>query len=147
MNRSVALCIIIVLFGTLISITFCAPSVLNDSNLFLKEFVGSQLLGFLGVVVTITLASATNIHFELNKLAEKAKRDFFLGSRKAISDSVNWLIGLLLFAIFLVVAKSQFIDDHRGIAFINGIAVIIVIFNILVLIDLTQMAFKIKPEE
>lgn len=147
MNKILSGCIVIATFSVIVVLSFCAPYILNDTNTFLKEFVGSQFLGFLGVVVTITLASAANIHFELNKLADKCGKDIFTRSRKALINSVHLLIYLLLFSVFLVVFKSLINIYQEGVAFVNGLAILIVIINVIVLIDLTQMAFEIKPSD
>lgn len=114
--------------------------------MFLKDFVGAQMLSFLGVVVTITLASAANLHFELNKLeAEKGVRGF-VKSRQSIRQSANWLIGLLVLAVVLLVVKPSFGATDMAQSIANGLALVIVLFNVLVLIDLTQMAFRIDPD-
>lgn len=127
-------------------IAIAAPAILSDKNMFLKDFVGAQMLSFLGVVVTITLASAANLHFELNKLeAEKGVRGF-VKSRQSIRQSANWLIGLLVLAVVLLVVKPSFGATDMAQSIANGLALVIVLFNVLVLIDLTQMAFRIDPD-
>lgn len=129
-----------------ICVSVAMPSVLSDANGFLKDFVGSQLLGFLGVVVTITLASAANLHFELNKLEVDQKKRGFVKTRAAIQQSAAWLIGLLVLAIALLVIKSSLGSDPTAQSLANSGALLIVLFNVLVLIDLTQMAFQIGPD-
>lgn len=127
-------------------LSLAAPWVLSDQNRFLKDFVGSDLLSLLGVIVTITLASAASLHFELNRLEEAAGKCGFPRTRAAIRQSANWLIGLLLFALVLIVAKPLIGQGDVATSLVNGGALLIVLFNVLVLIDLTQIAFKIGPD-
>jgi hypothetical protein len=129
-----------------IIVSLCAPWAMSDKNKFLNDFVGPNLLGFLGVVVTITLASAANVHFELNKLEEKAGKVGFAKSRLALRRSSSALIGLLLLAVAVLLLKSNLPAGETAQSLANGAAVLIVLFNVLVLIDLTQMAFKIGPD-
>lgn len=143
MSRTTALCSIICSLAIWIILSLATPWVLSDSNSFLKGFVNHELLAFLGVVVTITLASATSLHFELNKLESVAQKRFFSGTRSRVQTSAYSLIGMLLVALFIVVAKPWVGPSDVAISFVNGAALLIVIFNIFVLVDLTRTAFKI----
>jgi hypothetical protein len=150
MNKTVARCIFICAVSVWIMLSLAAPWVMSDGNVFLKGFVNHELLAFLGVVVTITLASATNLHLELNKLEEQEQRLGFTGTRAAIKRSAISLVTMLMIAIVLTVAKPLVVlpDPHQqqiGQSLFNGAALLIVLFNVLVLIDLTQAAFGLKP--
>jgi hypothetical protein len=145
-NRTIALCLFMAVAAVIVCVSVATPATLSDANGFLKDFVGSQLLGFLGVVVTITLASAANLHFELNKLEAERQKRGFVKTRGAIRQSAAWLIGLLLLAIALLVIKPALGSNQTVQSLANGGALLIVLFNVLVLIDLTQMAFKIGPD-
>lgn len=129
-----------------IVLSVAAPWVLSDQNGFLKDFVGSEMLGFLGVVVTITLASTATLHFELNRLETVAQKRGFPKTRLALRRSAMWLIGMLFIAVALSVAKPWIGSSNIATSMANGGALLIVLFNILVLIDLTQMAFRMGPD-
>lgn len=149
MNRTIANCAFISATAVWLALSFCAPWVLSDKNSFLKGFVTHELLGFLGVIVTITLASTANLHLELNKLEEQIKKRVFNKTRCAIRRSAYWLIGMILIAIVIAVSKPLVVsNDEQMIAasLFNGAALLIVLFNILVLIDLVQIAFKLEPK-
>jgi len=121
------------------------PDVLSDKNTFLKGFVTHELLGFLGVIVTITLASAANLHLKLNELEEKVQKQVFSKTRSMVKKSAYWLIGMLLIALLLVVIKPVVANSNIVESFFNGAALLVVFFNVLVLIDLTQSAFSLEP--
>ena len=81
MNKTVARCIVICAVAVWIILSLAVPWVLADTNAFLKGFVNPKLLSLLGVIVTITLASAANLHIELNKIEEAAGKSAFVNTR------------------------------------------------------------------
>jgi hypothetical protein len=145
-SRNVAQCTIICAIASWILLSLLSPWVLSDKNTFLFNFISQGgFLSFLGVVVTITLASTANLHLELNKLEEKINKRIFNNTRLAVKKSAYSLIGMLLVAIFLSSVKSLVCNSEISEAFLNGACILIVLFNILVLIDLTQTAFCLEP--
>jgi hypothetical protein len=127
-------------------ITLAAPWALGDNkNLFLKNFVNHEMLSFLGVVVTITLASSASLHIELNKLEESAGSRIFLKTRRRIHLSAYALIWALVVAVCLVTVKPMLGDTDTATSFANGAAMIIILFNILVLADITKTTFSLEP--
>ena len=62
MNKTIAVCTFICAVAVWIVLVFSTPWVLSDQNAFLEAFVSHELLSLLAVVVTITLASAANLH-------------------------------------------------------------------------------------
>jgi hypothetical protein len=131
-------------------VSILAPQVLDDSNSFLKGFVNHELLAFLGVIVTITLASVANLHLELNKIEESLQRGgAFTRTRFKLRQSAHWLLALLLIALSIVTAKPVVIAAYNGgtaAALFNSAALLVVLFNVLVLLDLTSAAFQISPQ-
>lgn len=144
MNKTVAQCSMIAAVVVWIVLSCVVPDVLSDKNTFLKGFVTHELLGFLGVIVTITLASAANLHLKLNELEEKVQKQVFSKTRSMVKKSAYWLIGMLLIALLLVVIKPVVANSNTVESIFNG-AALLVVFNILVLIDLTQSAFSLEP--
>lgn len=120
-----------------------APDILSDKgNGFLAGFVNHELLAFLGVVVTITLASAANLHLELNKLEDQVGRQF-PKTRRSIRLSAYSLIALL-FVGFVIVLIKPFMNHNEILSsLLNSAAVIIIIFDIFILIDLTTAILSI----
>ena len=143
MNRTIAWTAIIGLATVLTSISVCRPELLSDGgNAFLKNFVNQELLSLLGVIVTITLASAASLHLELNKLQEVTK-ERFVGARRAVKLSAYSLIGLFAVAFVLVVSKPLLAHGPSTSAAFNSVAIVIFAFNIMVLLDLTRTIFRI----
>lgn len=148
MNKTIAWCTYICSISVWILLTFIKPWVLSDQNVFLKGFINHELLSFLGLIVAITIGSVANIHLELNKLEEQVKKEVFTKTRNSIKKSIYWMIGILIASLVIVLAKPVFVaisNNHSTESFFNGAGLLAILFNILVLIDILQTTFKIKP--
>jgi hypothetical protein len=144
-NRTVAVCTLIAWSAAWLVIVVAQPWVLSDSNKFLAGFLDHEFLGFMGVVVTITLASSANLFIELNKLEEKLELAAFPQSKRDVKTAAFSLIGALVCSVFIAIVKPLVISGERSQAIVNGIAVTLIIFSVLILIDLTQAAFNLDP--
>lgn len=146
MNKLFSYCVMVVAIATWICLSVAAPWALGDTqNSFLKNFVNHEMLSFLGVVVTITLASAASLHLELNKLEEQAKARIFFNTRHRIHQSAYALILGLIAGVALVTAKPLMGTTDTATSFVNGAALLIILFNVLVLTDLTKATFALTP--
>lgn len=145
MDRTIAICALIAWAALYAALVACAPWTISDSNGFLKGFVNEEFLGFMGVVVTITLASAANLYIELNKLEEKLDESVFEKSKGDVRDSAYFLIGTLVASIVLVIVKPLLLTEERTMAVVNGLALTILLVAVMILIDLTQAAFSLDP--
>ena len=150
MNKTVARCIVICAVAVWIVLSLAVPWVLADTNPFLKGFVNHKLLSLLGVIVTITLASAANLHIELNKIEEAAGQSGFVNNRASIKRSARWLAATLIVAVLVVLIKPLVAPDpvvHQTVAsLLNGAALLIILADILVLIDLTQAVARARSQ-
>lgn len=127
----------------LLTISACAPYLLSDAgNKFLAGFVNQELLSLLGVIVTITLASAGNLHLELNKLQDRTNSEF-RRTRLSVKLSAYSLIAIFAIAGALVIIKPMMGVDPRATAACNSVAIVLVAFSLTVLIDLTRTTFAI----
>lgn len=137
---------LIVLIGILLAeIGLVWPEFLGDEgNPFLSRFVSEQLLGLLGVILTITLASASNLHLALNRL-EEATGGKVPRTRQALKRSAKTLLFLFSAALGVVVVKPLIAQWTWSAPFANYLALMIVVMNISVLVDLTHAIFKIPP--
>ncbi len=127
----------------LMSVSACAPYFLSDSgNPFLRGFVNQELLSLLGVIVTITLASAANLHLEINKLQDLTGSEF-PRTRKAIRYSAYSLIVIFGIAGLLVILKPILGPEVRITAACNSVAIVLVLFSLFVLADLTRTILSI----
>ncbi|MEN2787949.1 hypothetical protein ACFOKI_16350 [Sphingomonas qilianensis] len=146
MKQTRAWGILIALTAMLAAASAYQPYYITDKgNTFFAGFVTWELLSFLGVIVTITLASAASLHLELNKLQE-ATRESFGEARAAVRMCAYSL--LILFAIaFVVVMVKPTVEGPHWNAALNSVAVLIVIFNLAILADLTMAVFCIPALE
>jgi len=126
----------------LLSISFCQPTLINDENQFLKEFVSEQLLSTLGIILTVTLASAASLHLELNKIEDETGKPF-LRTRQSVRRSAYSLLVLFAVATVLVMVKPLLPPAPVNRAVANAGAILIIYFNLSVLYDLTRAVFKI----
>lgn len=137
-----ALTILIIGIGI---VSWCHPAWLSDENEFLKGFMNHELLAVLGVIVTITLASAANLHLEFNRL-EEAFEEGSSVARAATKGYAYLLIVLFVLALALVVLKPVVAtSDHWQAAF-NGAGILIIAINVLSLMDLTSAVFAIPAD-
>jgi hypothetical protein len=128
----------------LLTLAFSNPEYLDDANnKFLSGFVNHEMLGFIGIVVTISLASAANIHIELNRIEEKIAARIFNEARGKIRGSVRALIVLLFASLILVTIKPIVANGSQSQAVVNSFALIVCIGCIQVLSDLTVAAFSL----
>jgi len=142
-NRTIAWTALLGLLTVLLTVSACAPYRLSDEgNAFLAGFVNQELLSLLGVIVTITLASAGNLHLELNKLQDRTAKPFER-TRRAIKLSTYSLILIFALAGALVVVKPMFADDVHATAACNSIAIVLVVFSLFVMADLTRTVLAI----
>lgn len=145
MNKTIASCSLIVWAGLCISLVAAAPWTISDSNSFLRGFVNQEFLSFMGVVVTITLASAANLYLALNSLEDRVDRPIFVRTKNHIRHSAYMLIVMLVCAFVLVIVKPLVVCGERSAAAINGAAISVVWISVLILIDLTKAAFNLDP--
>jgi uncharacterized membrane protein len=130
-------------------VVICAivvPNLLSDSNTFLHNFVNHELLAVLGVILTITLASTAQIHLEFNKIEERyKKRNALLRARRGVRAAAFFLLFLFLFAVLIVVTKPMLAHAPWSQTLFNGAAIVIIIWDVLILIELTLTIFGIAP--
>lgn len=143
MSSTVAV-VILILWGAIgVSISVTAPYPLSDQNAFLKGFVNHEFLSFMGVIVTISLASATNLYLELNKLEERLDMEAFTRSKCGARDSAYALLAMLAVSVVIVVLKPLMAVNHHWEAVMNSAAIAVIMLAIMILIDLTQAAFSL----
>ncbi len=143
MSKILPWTVLIGLATVLLTISFSQPHLLNDQNAFLKEFISEQLLATLGFILTVTLASAANLHLELNKIEDQTGKKF-ARTRKSVRRSAYSLMALFAAATLLVIVKPLLPSPPPyNTAVANSLAVLILCFNLSVLYDLTRTVFAI----
>jgi hypothetical protein len=146
MTRSISWCLLICAFAIIVICAVVKPEILSDKNDFLHHFVNHELLALLGIIMTITLASAASLHLEFNKIEERAKKRGLVETRRGVKQAAYCLIILFVLSVTMVVVKPLVHGNDTMTALINGAAVFIVLWNALLLLELTQLAFAIQPQ-
>jgi hypothetical protein len=133
--------------------TLCKPDFLA-SNEFLKDFVGSELLSLLAVILAITFASVANIHLALNQIIARVyEKNIEHGQVKAgeIRKEINSNAWLLFYAFLACAAvlffKALFSDNDYVLSAMNGIALGTLLVNVLVFHDIYSTVFALAASD
>jgi len=138
--------VLVVVVGVEAAIVACRPAWIGDSNKFLREFINHEYLNVLGVILAITLASLAQAHLSLNRIEEDRGREFMHGTRAEIRSAAYWLIGLFIAGFLVVAVKPMVESTDTAKAIANAIAIFILAFYVLILIDITSAVFDIKAD-
>lgn len=139
-------------------LTICIPSALAN-NTFLNSFVTHEILALLAVVLTITLASIANVHLTItriikSKFADEDKGRLAASPVRAEINSNAWaLFWAFLACVGVLLFKGSYPGEAYLVSLMNGAALLILLFNLLVLHDIYQTVFDLaesgygeKPE-
>lgn len=96
----------------------------------------------MGIIVSITLASTANIHFELNKI--EAGRNIFPKTRTNLKKSAISLLLALIFCIGVSLLKGSAGFADTGQAIVNSLILLTLLFSLFVLWDIANLVFKIR---
>jgi hypothetical protein len=128
-----------------VSVTCFDRSVFSDENYFLRDFLDNDLLSVLGFVTAVTLASAANIHLQLNAL-EMQRGVHFSSTKNGLRKSALTLILAFFFSLVVVVLKPIFHSNEWAQISFNIAALTMVLVCLEVLWDITCTTFKISPK-
>jgi hypothetical protein len=147
MGKSTSVMMLIAVATLLSVIVIVEPEWLCDKKPFIKEFMSKDILSVLGIILTITLASAAQLHLEFNKIEEAANKRFLINSRRKVHQAAYALIYAFVFACILLIIKPIIADplSDRSQSAVNAIGIYVLFINVLILIELTQAAFSIMP--
>lgn len=143
MNKAVAVCGLIVSLATVVWVAAWAPRWIDDHNEFMAGFINHEILSILGVILAITLASASQIHLKFNEIEERAGKRLFRVSRHEVESSCYHLIISFVAAVALVFIKPLCKEHHFAVALINGLCLWLLLYNIAILFDITSGIFAI----
>lgn len=147
MSKAVSSCILVVSIGLWLALSFLRPELLGVGNTFLQDFLDTDFINLMGVLVTITLASTANIHIELRKMENIAGREFLTETRRRVRISAFALLWLFVASVVAVVGKPLVPQTDEAISLMNGLSLIILIIGILVIADITKLAFRVSPSD
>jgi len=146
MTKSISWCILISVAAVLVICALANPSLLSDKNGFLQHFANHELLAILGIIMTITLASAASLHLEFNKIEERHNKRGLVETRRGVKKGAYCLIVFFLIALIIVLVKPFALGNEILEALLNSAALFVLLWNVLILLELTQLAFALEPE-
>jgi formate hydrogenlyase subunit 4 len=147
MKSSLYWCTIIVSVGVVLALSANAPVVLSDQNHFLRDFINHEYLNILGVILAITLASAGQLHLVFNQIEERYKIEGGLRkSRSNVHKAAYGLIALFLGGVVIVVIKPLVSVAAWAESLVNGAALIVLLWVVLILLSLVRATFRISPK-
>lgn len=134
---------------------FCAVSTVSRpeflaKNAFLEDFLNHEILALLAVILVITFASVANIHLALNRItlrAFKGREAFGLQASEPVRREINssaWLLfwGFVACVLFLIV-KGTMSGNIYVVSAMNGLALTVLLLNIVVFYDIYKAIFAI----
>lgn len=143
MNGNIGTILTLAWLSIWISLVVALPSPLSDSrNAFFRNFVNHELLAFVGIIVTISLASATGLLIEITRQEKIVGQKIFIRSRNNVRHSAYTMVGSILVS-FMIVSLKPLGKGDRWEAFWNGLAVGVVLTIIYILLDFLQAAFEL----
>jgi hypothetical protein len=146
MTNALGIAILAFISISLIITSYFNLDILSDRNKFLHEFINHEYVNILGVIVAITTASASNIHLELRRLEVEYKfHNGFINTRKQVKMAASALIYLFVGGFIVVLLKPHFAESPKIEALFNSIAIILLSWNILILLSLLRLSFKVGP--
>jgi hypothetical protein len=133
----------ILIFAILATIWLYFPYLISSKNIILNSFFDNQLLGILGFVISVTIASCLQIYFRLLELEEMG-RGPFQKTKQALRRSCFSLICLFAASFVCLTLKGMhFSSSDRYIAFFNAIFILQFYFFVSVLLDVARASFRI----
>lgn len=123
-------------------LTHYNPGLLGDENKLLKTLVDEQILNILGVIIAIFLPSAAALYIRLAELEREIGLSLYRFRRK-IRINCGTVIVLFAAMIVLLVIKGKLGSNEAYTSAVNGLAIVFLLENILVLVDLTLSMFEV----
>lgn len=145
MNKNIPRITIVAIMSALLTISFYFPFVLSDKNKFLNSFTNGSYLSVMGTVVSITVASCSNIYLRLGQLEVDGKGPF-PGTKRALQKSAFSLIVIFAGAFFILIIKGAVGSSDRVGAFSNSVLIGGMFFFCSVLFDISRTAFKLPAK-
>lgn len=119
-------------------------NLLNNNNEFLKELIGVELFGFLGVILTISIGFLGQLYFALERLHDRLNKSETVGLKNEIRSTASTLCVLYSLSLFLLLIKSMFGDASLMCAAINSLILCIIAYFFLILFDVVVSLFSFE---
>jgi hypothetical protein len=117
------------------------PNWLSDQNPVLKDFIDIDFSNFLGVILTITIASLSQLNLSLGKISQKEDKSDIADLRSEIKSSAVFLVFFFALGFAIAIMKPLIAETDLIQSIINSLAILIIIFFLLILVDITFAIF------
>lgn len=136
--------ILVISFTVICVLSMFYPNVLAK-NEFLIMFVGYDFLSFLGIVLSISIASLLQLSLSVSK-DSRLDRD----ATKFVIDELRstsiWMVGIFSSGLCLVFLRPFAAAFPHWLSLINGLAVFLIIFYLVMLLDTILATFDLHSE-
>lgn len=123
------------------SIVVYRPYWLAD-NKFLDDFISSEIVAVLVLILTITFASVANIHLTLTRISSLVDDSAAIGKiRKRINRSASLILWSFIFAILMLIVKGWSLGNVYLVALSHGACLLILLLNVLILHTIYRSVF------
>ncbi len=126
--------------GLVLSLTW-KPELLTDENAFFDEFVGQNLLAFMGVILTLSLGLLAQLFLSVAKLADLLDKSAVTEIRDELRSTAKTLVLLFFVSIALFFLKPMFPGNDTIEAIFNAAVVFVVVYYLLILSDVVLSIF------
>jgi hypothetical protein len=151
MTRDTAWGLVLASGVAVVALTVKFPELLGK-NSFLNGFASHEVMSFLIVVLTITLASVANIHLNMTETLQRALPDpearkrvekiVGSGFRAEINSSAWLLFWAFIGCAIGLLIKGQWDKNIYVLSVVHGFTITIVVLNLLVLRDLYRTIYN-----
>jgi hypothetical protein len=116
----------------------------TDRNDFLKSFVGAEMLGFLGIILTLAIGMAAHLVVATKKLRPPVPVGQADPLLNEIRGTGKALIASYFLALGIVFAKSFVPEFSIFEAILNSTAIVIIVFFFMALSDIVLSLFDVE---
>lgn len=140
---SKGLLVFVFTFAVLFSAAY--PDVLAK-NKFLVEFIDYDFLSFLGIVLSISIASLLQLSISVSQ-AEQFNKDAKTEIIAELRSTTVWMVGIFAAGFVLVLIRPMITGNLNWLSFLNGFAIFLIVFYLVILLDTIIAAFELHSTQ
>lgn len=117
-------------------------SMLSAENSVIREMSSVSFLGYLGVILTLSIGLLVQLFFMVEKLSAHLDRSVIREIRMEIKSTAKYLVWIFAFSTAIVIVKGMLPLNEVFWSFLSGVQIWLVIFYLLILYDVVMSAFE-----
>lgn len=125
-----------------------------QKNIFLDRLASIEFLPISSVIMTVTLASAANIHLALSRFLRKMHQmgvdlnDEIGSAKQELNGNISSMFIAFVFSIFAILLKGSLSSDYvYGGAFLNSFVFLMFVLFILIIYDVYTSIYELVSLE